>query len=58
MNLEDFQSTAHKEGVKAAERSRAEQHLKMDQHPNPYEYGSKEWQLWNYGWNTEIARNG
>lgn len=58
MNIEDFQSAAYKEGVKAAELSRAEDHLKMDEHPNPYPYGSGEWQLWNLGWNNEISRNG
>lgn len=58
MTLEDFKSAAYMEGRRSGEASRAEWHLKMDDHPNPYEYGSKDWQLWNLGWNHELMQNG
>ena len=58
MNLEDFKSAAYMEGRRAGEESRMEGHLKMDDHQNPYEYGSEDWLLWNYGWNHELVSNG
>jgi len=58
MNIEDFNSPAYKAGRSAGEASRKEDHLKMDSHENPYEYGSKDWQLWNLGWNHELTQNG
>ena len=58
MNLEDFNSEAYQAGRKAGELSRAEEHAKMDTHPNPYGYGTQDWQLWNLGWNHELTQNG
>lgn len=59
MSTEDFKSAAYMAGRKAGEESRATGHINhLTTHPNPYEYGSNDWQLWNLGWNHEIQQNG
>lgn len=58
MKTEDLKSAAYKAGRRAGEESRATVHLNFDTFPNPYEYGSEDWQLWNLGWNHELQQNG
>lgn len=56
MKIEDFNSEAYKAGVAAGERYNAEPTCAMfDSLPNPYEYGSEDWQRWNLGWNYTTA---
>jgi len=58
MKTEDFKSSAYMEGRRAGEESRATGHMNVDTFPNPYEYGSEDWKLWNLGWNHELQQNG
>jgi hypothetical protein len=52
MITEDFASAAYLEGVSAGKTYNANPNVEVfDSLPNPYEYGSHDWQLWNLGWN-------
>jgi hypothetical protein len=53
-----YESEAYAKGQAAAIASRQDGHLHMERFPNPYEYGSSDWQAWNLGWNNEIMQNG
>ena len=62
MNPREDADTASKEyqrGKNAAKESRANGHIAiLLNHPNPYKYGTLEWERWNLGWNYEIKENG
>lgn len=59
MNVEDFKSSAYMQGRSDCEASRALGHPDTTTtFPNPYDYGTNEWQLWNLGWNHELQQNG
>lgn len=55
-DLSDFSKPAYLAGKAAGEKYNADPtQATYDSLPNPYEYGSEDWQLWNIGWNYEVA---
>lgn len=59
MKIEDFDSEAYKRGKADGMKSRAQGHPDTTTtFPNPYPYGTNDWQLWNLGWNHELQQNG
>jgi hypothetical protein len=55
MTNEDFDTDAYRAGVTAAEAYNAEPTADMlVRYPNPYQYGSEDWQRWNLGWNYTV----
>lgn len=55
MTTEELNSPAYIAGVDAGKDYNAEPTSdNFDGLPNPYKYGSNDWQLWNLGWNYTV----
>jgi hypothetical protein len=55
MNEQDFNTDAYRAGVAAGEAYNADPRQNIfDDLPNPYPYGSDDWQRWNLGWNYTV----
>ena len=58
MNPHPYTTEPYLKGKQAAVDYNADPQGDMvGKYPNPYEYWSDDWQLWNLGWNHEITRS-
>lgn len=58
MNIEDFTSEAYLKGQQdAIDYSKDPLGDMVSKFPNPYPYGTEDWQRWNLGWNHQIMRD-
>jgi hypothetical protein len=57
MNSTDLESPAYLKGVADGQKYNAEPTVAMlDSIPNPYDYGSHDWKMWNLGWNNTVMK--
>lgn len=57
MTKEDFQHPAYLAGKEAANKSALENHARLNDYANPYYCWTREFELWNLGWNHKMMQH-